>query len=91
MTIRVELYGIPRQRAGTELMCVTAGPEGIRLRDIFAELTRQSPGLAEACFDQGDLRIEYLASIDGETFITDSQVMVLPGQSLLLFSADAGG
>ena len=87
----MELYGIPRQRAGTELMCVTVGPEGIRLCDIFAELTRQSPGLADACFDQGALRTEYLASIDGETFVTDSQVMVLPGQSLLLFSADAGG
>ena len=72
-------------------MCVTVGPEGIRLCDIFAELTRLSPGLADACFDQGALRAEYLASIDGETFVTDSQVMVLPGQSLLLFSADAGG
>jgi len=87
----VELYGIPRQRAGTELMCVTAGPEGIRLRDIFAELTRQSPDLADACFDQGALKTEYLASIDGETFVTDPQVLVMPGQSLLLFSADAGG
>ena len=87
----MELYGIPRQRAGTELLSVTAGPEGLPLRDIFAELTRQSPGLADACFDQGALRTEYLASIDGETFVTDSQVMVLPGQSLLLFSADAGG
>ena len=91
MTIRVELYGIPRQRADTELMCVTAGPEGIRLRDIFAELARQSPGLADACFDQGELRSEYLASIDGETFVTDSQVILLPGQALLLFSADDGG
>ncbi len=57
-------------------MCVTAGPEGIRLRDIFAELTRQSPGLADACFDQGALKMEYLASIDGETCVTDSQALV---------------
>ena len=91
MNIRVELYGIPRQRAGTELLHVATESEGASLSQILTDLTRQSPDLANACFDQGSLRSGYLASIDGETFVTDPQTIVLPGQSLLLLSADAGG
>ena len=91
MTIRVELYGIPRQRAGAELLHVATESTGASLAQILTELTRQSPDLAAACFDQGSLRCGYLASIDGETFVTDPQTVVLPGQSLLLLSADAGG
>lgn len=91
MNIRVELYGIPRQRAGTELLHVSAGRDGVSLSQILKELTRQSPELAATCFDHGSLRSGYLASIDGETFVTDPQTIVLPGQSLLLLSADVGG
>ena len=91
MKIRVELYGIPRQRAGTELLYVSADRDGASLSQILTELTRQSPGLAAACFFHGSLRSGYLASIDGETFVTDPQPIVLPGQSLLLLSADVGG
>ena len=91
MTIRVELYGIPRQRAGTDVMSVSADSSGVSLGDVLEVLAKQSPGLAAACFDEGVLKKEYLASIDGETFITDPLVMLVPGQTLLLFSADAGG
>ena len=91
MAIRVELYGIPRQRAGTELLHVAAESAGISLAQILTDLENQAPELAAACFQQGTLRNGYLASIDGKTFVTDPQTVVLPGQSLLLFSADAGG
>ena len=91
MTIRVELYGIPRQRAGAELLHVATESVGTSLAQILADLTRQSPALAAACFEEGSLRKGYLASIDGVTFVTDPQTIVLPGQSLLLLSADAGG
>jgi len=91
MTIRVELYGIPRQRAGTELLQVAGQSAGVSLAQILADLEKQSPELAEACFHEGCLRNGYLASIDGKTFVTDPQTVIRPGQSLLLFSADAGG
>lgn len=91
MAIRVELYGIPRQRAGTELLHVATESAGLSLAQILADLAEQSPELATACFHQGSLRNGYLASIDGKTFVTDPQTVVLPGQSLLLLSADAGG
>ena len=75
MTIRVELYGIPRQRAGAELLHVATESVGTSLAQILADLTRQSPALAAACFDEGSLRNGYFSCIDGVTFVSDPETV----------------
>jgi hypothetical protein len=87
MGIRIELFGVPRQRAGV----AETTAEGSRLDDVLADLALRFPDLAKTCFDAGRLRAGYLASIDGERFVTDPATAVGPGDALLILSADSGG
>ena len=91
MVIQVELFGIPRQRAGTSAVCLEFGGDRVALAAVVDELARRFPGLAAACLDDGSLRPEYLVNLGGERFISDPGFSLKPGDSLLLMSADAGG
>ena len=48
MVIHVELFGIPRQRAGTPTVCLEFGGERVALAAVVDELARRFPGLAAA-------------------------------------------
>ena len=87
MTITVELYGIARRRAGT----ANATAAGRCLGDVLADLARQFPELAEACFDGGRLKPGFVANVDGDRFVSDPQTPLGGETSLLILSADAGG
>lgn len=87
MSIRVELFGIPRHRAGVG--ATTAA--GSRLDEVLADLSRRFPKLAEACLNVGRLRPGYLANVNGDRFVNDPATPLRPGDCLLILSADAGG
>lgn len=87
MPITVELFGIPRQRAG--LAQTTAS--GARLDEVLADLAQQFPRLAEECIAGGQLRHGYLANLNGQRFIADPATPLAAGDALLILSADAGG
>ena len=91
MTIRVELYGIPRQRAETDTVLVQVGSKPVRLADVLRDLAARYPELAAACFDGERLQSGYVANIGGERFVTDPETTLRAGDSLLIMSADAGG
>ena len=91
MNIRVELYGIARQRAGTDQVVVNTPLQPARLGDVIGELAAQFPRLAEDCFDGDCLRAGYVASVDGDRIVTDSDTLLRSGEALLILSADAGG
>ncbi len=91
MIIQVEFFGIPRQRAGTSVVCLEFGGDRVALAAVVGELTQRFPGLAAACLGDGSLRPEYLVNLGGERFISDPDFPLNPGDSLLLMSADAGG
>ena len=87
MTITVEFYGIARQRAGVSRTEILA----TRLNEALTVLRIEYPKLAEHCFQGNQLRAEYTANINGERFVSDPQTPLEPGDTLLIFSADAGG
>jgi molybdopterin converting factor small subunit len=87
MHIRVELFGIPRDRAGV----AQATAQGAQVGDVLAELAERFPRLAETCFDGQRLRPGYVANLNGDCFVTDPATPLKPGDSLLILSADAGG
>jgi molybdopterin converting factor small subunit len=87
MSIVVELFGIPRQRAGT----ARADIQGATLGEVLLELTRRYPRLADDCFDAAGLRRGYLANLNGQRFVSDPATRLAAGDSLLILSADAGG
>ena len=87
MTVRVEFYGIVRQRAGAAV----AEFEAATLGEALAELECRFPTLAGHCLAGGRLRAGYLANINGARFTTDPAVELHPNDTILLLSADAGG
>jgi molybdopterin converting factor small subunit len=90
--IRVEFFGIPRQRAGiAETVLEFNGDEAIELRTLFRILTQQIPSLEGECLRDGQLSKGYIVNIDGQHFVSDSQGAVSDGAAVLIMSADAGG
>lgn len=87
MSIDVELFGIVRARAGVERIAVN----GNCLGDVFVELARRFPRLAELCIEGRRLRPGFTANLGGERFTTSSETPVRDGQSVLILSLDAGG
>ena len=83
----VELYGVPRLRAGRAEVRVPAGS----VREVLAVLVATCPALAGLCRPDGRLAPQYLLSLDGERFLTDPAEELRPGDRLVLLSADAGG
>ncbi len=87
MTVRVEFFGIPRERAGVTAIDVRATTLGT----VCEALRVQLPPFAAACLDGNRLRPGYLANINGRVFASDPQTPLQPGDSVLILSADAGG
>ena len=87
MSISVEMFGIPRQRAGVS----QALAEGVRLSEVLANLAQRFPRLADECIADGRLQQGYLANLNGQRFVSDPATPLEPGDSLLILSADAGG
>lgn len=90
MSIRVEFYGIPRSRAGVSSIELAA-VDNMRLGEVLAAIATRLPELAAECFDGPRLRAGYVANLGGERFVADPETQLLPGDSLLILSADAGG
>lgn len=88
MSVRIEFFGIPRERAGVAAVeLADAATLGQALRLLSSRL----PLLADACIDNGCLKTGYLANLNGERFTTDSAAALRPGDAVLILSADAGG
>ena len=87
MTVRVEFYGIPRQRAGVASLDVSADCVGTALRRVAEVL----PEFAAACVCDGVLRPGLLANVNGAVFTTETNDSLADGDVLLIMSADAGG
>jgi len=87
MPVRIELYGIPRQRAGVDGLDVEAENLGTALEMLAAAV----PDFARSCLEQGRLKTGYIANLNGHSFTSDPRTPLADGDSLLILSADAGG
>lgn len=87
MPIIVELFGIPRSRAGV----ARTTAEGACLGEVLADLAGRFPRLAETCVQGRCLRPGFTANLRGERFVTDPETALDDGDRLLLLSLDAGG
>ena len=86
-TITIELFGMPRARAGVRELVVSAATIG----EALAEVIAKCPALADVVNADGKLASQYLLSLDGKRFISDVSQSLQPGERLLLLSSDAGG
>lgn len=89
--ITLELFGVPRLRAGVARVPLVAGS----VAEALDELGRVCPGLVDSVLFEGRLHPAYLLNLNGERFLTSDQdvgaVSLRDGDSLLLMAADVGG
>jgi molybdopterin converting factor small subunit len=83
--VRIEFYGLARLRAGRmgfEVVAATVG-EALGAADTAC------PGLS--CVRNGRLATEYLLSTGAGQFTPDLTTLLVEGDTVLVFGADAGG
>ena len=89
--VQIELYGVPRLRAGTARLAV----EGRSVGEALGELVRACPALAGTVVETqgglGHIHRAYRLSLNGEQFIIDPTTRLTEGDTLLLLAADVGG
>lgn len=87
MRITIELFGVPRLRAGTGLVMLEAGDVGSALRG----LGRACPALEGSVLREGRVHPAYKLSLNGDRFVTEPATALAEGDVLLLLAADVGG
>jgi molybdopterin converting factor small subunit len=85
--VTIELYGIPRARAGLSEFATQA----TTVQEALAALAVACPALGELCRPDGRMASHYLLSLGGHRFLADLSKPLKAGDRLLLLSADAGG
>lgn len=91
MAIRVEFYGIARQRAGVSGVAVDVPASSVSLADLYRELAIRLPIFGRELLSAGQLHESFSANVDGARFVSDPATRIEDGQCLLILSADAGG
>ena len=84
--MRVELLGIPRERAGVAELELEADTLG----QLFVALERRFPSLG-VVVEAGRLHSSFLANLNGDTFVSDPLTRLSASDCVLILSADAGG
>jgi hypothetical protein len=85
--VTIELYGVPRLRAGIARLSVEAASVG----EALAALGRECPVLCGTVLEGQGVNPAYRLSINGERFVTDPAAPLDDGDALILLSADVGG
>jgi molybdopterin converting factor small subunit len=91
MAIRVEFYGIARQRAGVSELLFAMPADRVPLSELLKQIAAAAPDLGSELLAGGRLHKSLTANLDGMQFISDPATAICDGQSLLILSADAGG
>jgi molybdopterin converting factor small subunit len=91
MAIRVEFFGIARQRAGVSELRLESRQAAAPLGELLSEIAIRLPELGRDLIAGGRLHASLTANLDGARFIDDPTTLIRDGQSLLILSADAGG
>jgi len=85
--ITIELFGVPRLRAGVGSVRVDAGSLAAALRGLGC----LCPALDGSVIAGGTLHPAYLACKNGTEFVSDPATTLADGDVLLVMAADVGG
>jgi sulfur-carrier protein len=84
--MRVEFFGIPRERAGVDQLELQAKTLG----ELLGMLAARFPSLGELV-QNDSLRSPVLANLNGDRFVRDPATQLNEADCVLILSADAGG
>jgi molybdopterin converting factor small subunit len=85
--VTIELYGVPRLRAGVDQVEVEAASIGEAMRALAA----RCPALDRSVVREGALSPSYMIAVNGLQMTADPAAALRDGDVLVLLSADAGG
>jgi molybdopterin converting factor small subunit len=85
--ITVELFGVPRLRAGVARVALEVKTLGEALNGLGSAC----PGLKESVLRGGGLHPAYRLSLNSDRFVSDPELPLADGDTLLLLAADVGG
>ena len=85
--ITIELFGVPRLRAGTRSVKLDAAT----LRVALDALGHALPVLDGTVLREGRLHPAYRVCLNGDRFVSDPETALADGDVLLLLAADVGG
>jgi molybdopterin converting factor small subunit len=85
--ITIELFGVPRLRAGLPLVRLEAVDVGSALRGLASIC----PRLDGSVLLDGQVHPAYKLSLNGDRFVTEPETRLSEGDVLLLLAADVGG
>jgi molybdopterin converting factor small subunit len=85
--IRIEFYGIPRERTGVGSVDLEADCVSMALRQVGERF----PEFANRCMNGDRLAPGLIMNLNGEKFTSDPTTRISDGDSLLILSADVGG
>ncbi len=91
MAIRVEFYGIARQRAGVSELSLDLRRSAAPLGEVLSHIAQRLPTLGRELVVNGRLHESLIANLGGARFVYDPQTIIPDGESLLILSADGGG
>jgi molybdopterin converting factor small subunit len=91
MPLRVEFYGIARQRAGVGQLELDLPAGGETLAGVLSLLGQRLPAFGRECLRDGRLHPTLAANLGGQRFINEPATAIHAEDSLLILSADAGG
>jgi molybdopterin converting factor small subunit len=84
--MHVEFFGVPRERAGVSELEVQADTLG----QLLGTLATQIPSLAKL-IGANQLHPSFVASLNGDRFVSDPGTPLGQDDCVLILSADAGG
>ncbi len=85
--ITIEIYGVPRLRAGTGLVRLESSDLGSALRGLGLAC----PALVGSVLRGDRVHPAYKLSLNGERFVDEPGTALVDGDVLLLLAADVGG
>jgi molybdopterin converting factor small subunit len=87
VSVTIELFGVPRLRAGTARFTVEAATVG----DALAALAGSAPSLGGLLTSGGAVNLAYRLCVNATRFVSDPATPLTDGDTLLILAADAGG
>ena len=92
IALTVELFGLARMACGRRAVEI-AVPLSAGVRDVTAALSEDWPQLVGTAIreDRAGLLASYTFNLNGTRFVSGQRLGLKPGDSLLLFSSQAGG
>jgi sulfur-carrier protein len=85
--VTIELYGVPRLRAGIDQLEVEASSIG----DALTALVARCPALDRSVVRDARLLPSYMIALNGLQMTADPHTQLRDGDVLVLLAADAGG